>query len=110
MPPIPSKLTEDAKEVIESLERRARFVKEDTIPRLHACGSPSPPTLGSANGNIDPVKEQQRLSEEVRDELGVLARDIEASLHWTWYSFIQALTPIYVLFAESFDDGRRPEW
>ncbi|KAF5314580.1 hypothetical protein D9611_007059 [Ephemerocybe angulata] len=73
MPPIPSKLAEDASDLIASLERRARFVEEDILPRLLACGSPP----SSANPSPGGPKDQQRLAEEAREELGVLSRDLD---------------------------------
>ncbi|KAJ2914811.1 hypothetical protein MD484_g5609, partial [Candolleomyces efflorescens] len=64
MPPLPLKFTDDAANTIDSLERRSRFIQDESLPKLLACKGP--------------LVEQQNLSEELREDLGVFSRQIES--------------------------------
>ncbi|RXW11355.1 hypothetical protein EST38_g14500, partial [Candolleomyces aberdarensis] len=64
MPPLPLKFTDDASNTIDSLERRSRFLQDDSLPKLLACKGP--------------LVVQQNLAEELREDLGVFSRQIES--------------------------------
>ncbi|KAJ2925392.1 hypothetical protein H1R20_g11719, partial [Candolleomyces eurysporus] len=64
MPPLPLKLTDDASNTIDSLERRSRFIQDESLPKLLACKGP--------------LVVQQNLAEELREDLGVFSRQIES--------------------------------
>ena len=67
MAPIPpAKLTDDAAALISTLERRSRFLREERIPELSNCTGPT-------------LVAQQTLAEEVREEVGLFAKDVQVS-------------------------------
>ncbi|KAH6917984.1 Sec20-domain-containing protein [Coprinopsis sp. MPI-PUGE-AT-0042] len=63
MAPVPTKLTDDARNLIETLERRQRHFSETQIPALNGCKGP--------------LSLQQELADELRDDLGVYSRQID---------------------------------
>ncbi|KAF9535608.1 Sec20-domain-containing protein [Crepidotus variabilis] len=63
MPPIPSRLPQETLSLISAAERRYKHVNEVGIPNLHKC--------------TGPLKAQQMLSEEIRDDTVLLTQQIE---------------------------------
>jgi hypothetical protein len=66
MPPLPSTLSEDAAELIQSLQRRQKDLSEYQIPRLRAC--------------VGPLSTQQDLATELREDTEVFAQQVEVWL------------------------------
>lgn len=80
MPPLPKpRLTTEATDLLESLERRARFVQEDLIPQLNNLASTSQSKEKGTSSPATGLHGHQRLSDDIREELGVLARDLDVS-------------------------------
>lgn len=85
MPPLPKpRLTTEATDLLESLERRARFVQDDLIPRLNTLTLPSQYKDPGPSSSATSLHGHQRLSDEIREELGVLARDLDVSCYLPW--------------------------
>ena len=79
MPPLPSTLSEDAAELIQSLQRRQKDLSEYQIPRLRAC--------------VGPLSTQQDLATELREDTEVFAQQVEVRL----VSWFHALSVVLVL-------------
>lgn len=77
MPPIPRpSLTTEASDLLDSLERRARFVKEDLLQQLNSLASATPSK--EVSSSYPPgLHGHQRLSDDIREELGILARELD---------------------------------
>ena len=65
MPPIPSTLGPEITSLVDNVVRRASDLSEYQIPRLRDCKGP--------------LAIQQRYAAEVREDIDVLARQIEVS-------------------------------
>jgi len=70
MPPIPPSFSPDAQSLIATLTRRHTHLLDTQIPQLRDCKGP--------------LSLQQCWAEEVREELGVFARQVEVS-RWGWF-------------------------
>ncbi|KAF9005084.1 Sec20-domain-containing protein [Cyathus striatus] len=64
MPPIPINFDSETVQLIESIERRHKDLAEYQIPRLESCR--------------DPLATQQRFAAELREDLDLVGREIEA--------------------------------
>jgi len=63
MPPLPTTFSQPAQTLIESLHRKSRHLSETLIPEL--------------KGYSGTISKQQELSEDVRESVGAVAREIE---------------------------------
>lgn len=66
MPPIPSTFDEETTQTIASIERRQNDISQFQIPRLRSCKGP--------------LVAQQNLAAELREDLDVIARQVEVCL------------------------------
>lgn len=67
MPPIPITFDDGTKDAIEALERRQKDLREFQIPRLRTCKGP--------------LALQQQYAAEIREDVEVLARQVEVRLN-----------------------------
>ena len=64
MPPIPSTLDSDARELILALERKQKDLQDFQIPRLRTCKGP--------------LANQQQFASELREDTEAFAKQVEA--------------------------------
>jgi len=76
MPPIPTKLPEEALSIISAIERRLTHISEVEVPKLREC--------------TGPLSVQQTLAEDVREDTVALTRQIE--VRCLRFSFIYVLS------------------
>lgn len=65
MPPIPRKFDQETTDLIESIERRRKDIDTFQLPRLEKC--------------VGPLSVQQQYSSELRDDIEILAKQIDVS-------------------------------
>ena len=63
MPPIPPKLDQESAGLIESIERRRKDIDTIQLPRLEKCAGP--------------LWVQQQYASELRDDIEILAKQID---------------------------------
>lgn len=66
MPPLPTTLSDDTKNLIASLERRQKDLHDFQIPRLRSCKGP--------------LATQQQFAAELREDVETFARQIEVCI------------------------------
>ena len=72
MPPLPTTLNDETKDLILSLQRRQKDLSEFQVPRLRAC--------------IGPLSLQQDLATELREDIETFTRQIEVRIDTALFS------------------------